>query len=398
MENGKLTLFKNGALWFGASVSIAEILTGTAIAPLGFTKGTAAIITGHLIGCLLLYLAGRIGEETGLTAMETVRKSFGRYGAIFFAAMNILQLVGWTAVMTGQGAAAAAEAGRTLFGNYTIWAGVIGILILCWTIFGISNIAKLNTVVVLLLFCLTLLLSFKIFDTNISILDASYMENAISFGVAVELSAAMPLSWLPLISDYTSKTKNIKKVSAVSAAVYFAGSCWMFEIGMGATILTGAGDIPEILLAAGFGIAGLLTVIISTITTTFLDAYSAGVSMKSIVNSINEKIAAAAVAVIGTMVAVFAPLGSIEGFLYLIGSIFAPMVAILISDYFILKNDSFDNIINIKNSVIWVIGFALYRYSMHIETPIGNTVPVIILLIIICILCGMAEKILRKNM
>ena len=98
------------------------------------------------------------------------------------------------------------------------------------------------------------------------------------------------------------------------------------------------------------------------------------------------------------MVAVFAPLGSIEGFLYLIGSIFAPMVAILISDYFILKNDSFDNIINIKNSVIWVIGFALYRYSMHIETPIGNTVPVIILLIIICILWGMAEKILRKNM
>ena len=60
MEKAKTSVFSNGLIWFGAAVSIAEILTGTLIAPLGFTKGLMAILLGHLIGCALLYAAGLI--------------------------------------------------------------------------------------------------------------------------------------------------------------------------------------------------------------------------------------------------------------------------------------------------------------------------------------------------
>ena len=53
MENkGRTSLFENGLIWFGAGLSIAEILTGTSFAPLGFGKGILAIIIGHIIGCL----------------------------------------------------------------------------------------------------------------------------------------------------------------------------------------------------------------------------------------------------------------------------------------------------------------------------------------------------------
>ena len=58
MEMKRTGIFENGLIWFGAAVSLAEILTGTYIAPLGFQKGLAAILVGHLIGCVLLYLAG----------------------------------------------------------------------------------------------------------------------------------------------------------------------------------------------------------------------------------------------------------------------------------------------------------------------------------------------------
>ena len=68
MKNEKTTLFTNGLIWFGAGVSISEILTGTYFAPLGFSKGIAAIITGHIIGCILLFLAGVIGGKTGKSA------------------------------------------------------------------------------------------------------------------------------------------------------------------------------------------------------------------------------------------------------------------------------------------------------------------------------------------
>ncbi|HBR01369.1 MAG TPA: putative hydroxymethylpyrimidine transporter CytX, partial [Ruminiclostridium sp.] len=106
MENQKTSVFSNGLIWFGAAVSIAEILTGTLIAPLGFVKGLGAILLGHAIGCILMYFAGLIGARTEKSAMDTVKISFGSKGALLFSVLNILQLVGWTAVMIIGGARA----------------------------------------------------------------------------------------------------------------------------------------------------------------------------------------------------------------------------------------------------------------------------------------------------
>ena len=107
MTEKRTSIFENGLIWFGAGVSLAEILTGTYFAPLGFQKGFLAIIIGHLIGCTMLFLAGVIGGKTRRSAMETVKMSFGEKGGIFFSFLNVLQLVGWTAIMIYDGALAA---------------------------------------------------------------------------------------------------------------------------------------------------------------------------------------------------------------------------------------------------------------------------------------------------
>ena len=39
----RTSLFENGLIWFGAGVSIAEILTGTYFAALGFEIGRAHV-------------------------------------------------------------------------------------------------------------------------------------------------------------------------------------------------------------------------------------------------------------------------------------------------------------------------------------------------------------------
>ena len=107
MNEKRTSIFENGLIWFGAGVSLAEILTGTYFAPLGFGKGVLAIIIGHIIGCMMLFLAGVIGGKTRRSAMETVKMSFGEKGGIFFSFLNVLQLVGWTAIMIYDGALAA---------------------------------------------------------------------------------------------------------------------------------------------------------------------------------------------------------------------------------------------------------------------------------------------------
>ena len=245
--------------------------------------------------------------------------------------------------------------------------------------------AKINTIAMAAHFILTLVLCKLIFFDGGTALAIG--EEAMSFGAAVELSVAMPLSWLPLISDYTREAKEPVKATAVSSIVYGLVSCWMYVIGMGAAIYTGESDIAQIMVKAGLGIAGLLIIVFSTVTTTFLDAYSAGISSESVFSKINGKYAAIAVTIIGTIAAIVYPMDNITNFLYLIGSVFAPMIAIQIADFFLLKRtDSLGESVDITNAVIWVIGFVLYRILMRIDIPVGNTLPDMVVTILICMI------------
>ncbi len=382
MKEKRTSIFENGLIWFGAGVSLAEILTGTAFAPLGFQKGIQAIIIGHIIGCTMLFLAGVIGGKTRRSAMETVKMSFGQNGGVFFSFLNVLQLVGWTAIMIYDGALAADGVLNT--GRW-VWCLVIGALIIVWILVGITNLGKINTIAMAALFILTLVLCKVIFFSGAAgNVDTS---EAMSFGAAVELAVAMPLSWLPLISDYTREAEEPVKATAVSAVVYGIISCWMYVIGMGAAIYTGEYDIAQIMVKAGLGIAGLLIIVFSTVTTTFLDAYSAGISAESVFSKLNGKYAAVAVTVIGTVGAIVYPMDNITDFLYLIGSVFAPMIAIQIADFFILKRaDSLSDAIDVTNIVIWIVGFVLYRYLMGVDIPVGNTLPDMAVTIVICVI------------
>ena len=388
MEERRTSVFENGLIWFGAAVSIAEILTGTYFAPLGFTKSLLAILIGHVIGCAMLFFSGLIGGKVRKSAMETAKMSFGSKGTLLFSVLNIIQLVGWTAIMIYDGALAVN--GIFDIGNW-IWCIVIGALIVLWIMIGIKNLGKVNTVAMGALFVLTILLSFVIFGGDSA---WNISGDGLTFGAAVELSVAMPLSWLPLISDYTREAKKPVKATAVSAITYGAVSCWMYMIGMGAAIFTGESDIAQIMVKAGLGIVGLLIIVFSTVTTTFLDAYSAGVSSESLSGKINGKLIAVAVTVIGTFGAIFLPLADITDFLYFIGSVFAPMIAIQIADFFILKQNTETSAFSIRNLMIWFVGFVVYRLLMRVDIIVGNTLPDMLITIALCVA---VSKMRRKD-
>ncbi len=396
MEAKKTGLFANGLIWFGAAVSIAEIITGTLLAPLGFPDGVKAILLGHLIGGLLFFAAGVISGKTGRSAMESVRIGFGRYGGAFFAICNVLQLIGWTAVMIISGA----EAAQAVYPlSTTTWCILTAVLIIVWLYVGIRNLGKLNLVAMALLFLLTLWFSKVVFApaataAGASVLGITPSETAdgLTFGAAVELAVAMPLSWLPLIGDYTRTAKCPVAASAVSAIVYSIVSCWMYFIGLGTAIYTGESDIAAVMLKAGLGIAALLIVIFSTVTTTYLDAYSGGVSAVSLFSKLPEKTTSIVICVIGAILAIFTPITNYEDFLFLIGSAFAPMIAILLVQFFLLNKDSSMNAFSVTNCILWILGFALYRQVLDLDSPVGVTFPVMIVVAVVTYIVGKIVK------
>lgn len=140
------------------------------------------------------------------------------------------------------------------------------------------------------------------------------------------------------------------------------------------------------MVKAGLGVAALLILILSTVTTTFLDAYSAGISAESLSKKINGKYAALIVTVIGTVCAICFPMDDITNFLYLIGSVFAPMIAIQITDFFLLRRGGARGKLDVCNAVVWVLGFALYRVLMTVDIPVGNTLPDMAATMLLCVI------------
>lgn len=374
----RTTAFQNSLIWFGAAVSLAEILTGTYFAPLGMGKGLLAIIVGHVIGCVLFFLAGLIGGRERKSAMETTKMSFGYRGGLLFALLNVLQLVGWTGIMIYDGAVA--TNGIFEVGVW-VWSIVIGVLIIIWIAIGITNLGLLNKITMALLFVLTVVLCVVIFRGGN---PGATATETMSFGAAVELAVSMPLSWLPVISDYTRESEKPFRSTLASTVTYGLVSCWMYVIGMGAAIFTGESDIAQIMLRAGLGIPALLILVLSTVTTTFLDAFSAGVSCESLSKKLNGKTIGIIATVIGTVGACLFNMDDITNFLYLIGSVFAPMIAVQLTTYFILKKDSFRDAFDWPNLIVWLLGFIAYRLLMQVDLPVGNTLPAVVITMVLC--------------
>ncbi|MBC3796317.1 putative hydroxymethylpyrimidine transporter CytX [Acetobacterium tundrae] len=393
LSNRSLTL-----LWLGAAISIAEVMTGTLIAPLGLKNGVIAIIMGHVIGISVLFLAGVIGSQSKLPAIESSRISFGKYGSYIFSILNILQLIGWTAVMVITAAKAIDGVTVSAFNyqNTTLGCIIIGAFIFLWVLVGFKNMEKLNYIAVGLLFIGSVILSLQIFGGSTA---NSAVEGTMSFGGAVELSAIMPISWLPLIADYTRFSRKEKSGSLVSSISYFMGSCWMYIIGLGAALYAGTSDIFVILTSVGLGMVALIIILFSTVTTAFLDVYSAGVSFVNIDTKVKERTAVLITGVIGVLLAIVAPIDAYQDFLYLIGSVFAPLFAILITDYFVFKNTKVDEkkLIDVKNMIIWVAGVVIYRQLMTCDFPVGVTLPAMVMISLLFILVNGGIKLCSKK-
>lgn len=372
-------------LWFGAAVSIAEIITGGLIAPLGFTKGIMAIILGHLIGTTLLALGGIIGTESRMPAIMSTRISFGLYGSYLFSLLNVLQLIGWTAVMIISGARSVNQITSMLyqFDHLIFWMVGLGVIILIWILLGKEGWKKLNMVAVFLLFLLTLVLSFVVFQHH-DLLSAAG-SGTMSFGEAVELSVIMPLSWLPLISDYTRYAKKNSDGAVGSWLGYFVGSSWMYITGLGAAIVAGEADPAAMMLAAHLGLFALAIIVLATVTTTFMDAYSAGVTFLNVLPGFDEKVIAVLMTVIGTVVAVLIDMEQYENFLYAIGSVFSPLFAILLIDYFILGEKQIHTklLLNWESLLVWMAGVGIYYQFVNLDLVVGATIPVLIVTAVI---------------
>ncbi len=361
-------------LWFGAAMSVAEIQTGGLLASADPGPGLAALLAGHLVGATLLGLMGLMGFREGTPSLVCTRISFGRQGSWLLSLANMLQLMGWTAVMIQQNSQALGGITRNLWGVELTGVSILALggLVALWAFWESRGQHSGNVVAVILLALLGLLTTWVLWR-HPGEAAAAHAPAGLSFGEAFELSLIMPLSWVPLVADYACRAKSARAACLAPALGYFCGSVWMYGLGFAGAILTGKADPSPMLMAAGLGTAALSVLVFSTVVTTFLDVYSAVASARNIVPNLPEKTAGLAVVAIGTGAAMFWDSSVYVNFLHCIGAVFAPLSAIIFTDYFLLRADERDRAVSLPGLFSLGAGIAGYVLFSYVGSPLGPT-------------------------
>ncbi len=385
-EKRYLSGFDLFLLWVGAAVAVSEIWAGSILAPLGFWGGMLAILLGHLVGNTPFALGGVLGSDLGVPAMVSVRLAFGRWGSYLASFLNILQLVGWTAVMVIICAQAGNGIVQELFGfsNFQVLLVLAGVVSTFWALLETSWWQWMQRIAVLALSALSLVMTFvALRGISLSELLRLKGEGFLPWGAGFDLVVAMPISWLPLVADYTRFARSTKGAFWGTWWGYFVASSWMYSVGLISSLTTGHADPLPAMVALRLGIVALLIVLFSTFTTTFLDIYSAAISFLNVYPKVRGKPVTVLFGAFGTLLALVFPMERYESFLFLIGAVFTPLFGVVIADYFFLRRrnvtlgELYENCPPVIWEAVasWAFGIGVYVLFLRFFPAFGASIP-----------------------
>jgi putative hydroxymethylpyrimidine transporter CytX len=382
-------------LWAGVAISLAEIWAGGFLAPMGFWAGLWAILLGHLIGNTLMALGGVIGSDHGIMSMVSVRPAFGIRGSNLAAVLNIVQLIGWAAIMLIIGGRAGAALGKPLGGvlaDDAFWIVTIGVGTLLWALWTGKTAWKiLQNVSVLALLLVVAGMTWVAFGGLPA--KAAAAGGPMAFMTGLDLVIAMPISWMPLVADYSRLARGTRSAFWSTWWGYFLLSSWMYALGLQVALLTGVNDpgllILETMGGLGLAVPALFMVVLSTVTSDFPDVYSATCSLLNISQRLSARTVMGIAGGLSILVALVFPMEQYENFLFFIGAMFIPLFGVVFTDYFILRGRKLDAGAlyaeggpywyrcgyNPAALAAWAAGFAVYEAIALLKLAVGGSIP-----------------------
>jgi nucleobase:cation symporter-1, NCS1 family len=383
-------------LWGDLGVGLLVLVTGALLTPaLGFGAALAAIVAGSLGGVALLALAGVAGADHGVPTMVLFRPVLGTRGSWIPSVLNSLQLVGWTAVELWAMSYAADLVARTVFGFSArpVWLGVAAVVctaMALWGPVGVTRVwLKRFGAWVVLAICAAITIGLAADPGTRAALSQPGSGGWPTFGAALDLVIAMPISWLPLVADYNRFARTPRSAFAGTFGGYLAANVWLYALGA-ALVLGGKASPSPAGIAAGIlalgggsavGLVFLAGLLVGETDEAFADIYSGAVSLQNIFPRAPQRALASGTALAATALAAWLTMQRYESFLLLIGSVFLPLFGMLAADLFVVRRRRLDIAALYRRDgpywylggmragalVPWLAGFLVY----HWISPLG---------------------------
>ncbi len=391
----KTGLWDMAFIWFCANVAVPRLMIGGSLAELGFWNMVLMLIAGNILVFLPLLALGVLGYKVRIPTMAATRMAFGVKGSYLPSVANGIQLLGWGANVTVICGASinSIVAGMTGYSNITLWILVTGIIQLIITAYGVRSITWLQRVSVPLLGILTVVTAVLIIKNYGWSAIVDYTPAAgIGLLVGLDIVAGNAFAWGPMVCDYTRYAKSSKSSSWGTLIGSLAGAAGFMFVGAISFMTTGSANPVDMLLTLGLGIPALLIIVLSSVTTNVMNLYSASISFVNIWPKAEPWKIITIGGVAMTLIAVIPNLiGYFINFLVVVGSIFVPLIAIMLVDYFFIKKQKVnpeDVLVEDKTSkywfkggfnwtaiIVWLVGVVLYNVLYYVWPVLGSCVP-----------------------
>ncbi len=390
-----LGFFDYFALWSSLGVGLLVLLAGALLVPgLGLGQALVAIVVGTLIGNLLLAVAGTVGSDNGVPTMVMLRPVLGIRGSYLPTVLNILQLIGWGAFEIIIMAQAANSISERLFGfsNYPFWVLIFTAWCTLLAIGGPLVVVRqwLEKFAVWLVYLTSIYLTWYLFTHyDVGALFRQAGTGELSFWLGVDLVIAMPISWMPLVADYSRFARDSKEAFLGTYLGYFVANVWFYGMGALFILALQTGDLIAAIMSLAGGWLALLLILVDETDNAFADIYSAAVSGQNIFWRTRQLWLAIAVGAICFVLAATVPIAEYEGFLLLIGSVFVPLFGVLAADYFVLCRRRYQveelykpqgaywyrQGVNWVGVTAWAVGVVLYHLITRSVPWLGASIP-----------------------
>ena len=349
---------------------------------LGLGDAFIVSLVGSVVGSFLLAAVGMIGSRESIPTMVSLRPSFGLFGSYLPTILNIIQLVGWASfelIIMG-------DAAESLSGlPSSIWVLLFALWVFIMAVWGPSRVVRewLEKFAIWFVYGSTIWITYVVLTSGGLSTPLFRGGDLSTILLAVDLVIAMPVSWIPLVSDYNRFSKRPEEGFKGTFLGYTLANTWFYFLGAALYLLYPGESIVSSIAILFFGNVALLLILVDETDNAFADIYSAAVSMQNINSNIRQWLYSAAVTLISIGIALTIPLREYENFLLLIGASFIPVTAILLVDYFIVRGMSYDDDslyedpdrICFYTVLTWIIGFVMYILFAYVYPLIGATLP-----------------------
>jgi nucleobase:cation symporter-1, NCS1 family len=365
-----LSLLDQFGLWGNLGVSllgftgaIFVLQPGGAGTPeLSLAAALTATVAGTLLGTAALALAGLPGAETGAPAMVLLRGLFGARLSYLPTAANIVQCLGWGVFEL----VTIATAAHTVAPALPKW----GYVLIAGAITGLLTIRPLGAIRVLRRYATTavlIVLSYLFVQLIRHPLPALSHGTWSGYWPAMDTVVAVAVSFAPLAADYTRHSRSPRAAFAGTMAGYSLTQMLCYVIGLLAlvTVARDPANIYGAFIALPVGSLAFAILAARELDQSFANVYSTAVSTQNLRPLWDRRILAAVITVGTTAGALWLNIADYENFLDLIGSVFVPMTAVLIADYFVMSRRHWDLSVTARSRWLmllpWAAGFVTYQ-------------------------------------